>query len=244
MSHPHQYSDELINAYLDGELDKEDRKAFVESMRNNPELSHRICQLEKVRGMVQIAYHEFDPVDSPSSVKTRHWTSSGVGIAASILMVVGLFTGWFSHQYLGKDEGLIELAQTIQSHAPVADHEPWRVLLHVSSDDPYRINTVLNEAEAILQHYEAEQRIVNIQILANGKGLNVLRDDKSDFAQRIAKMQKRYKNLVFLACAKAIERVESEKGVQVKLLPHTQVVPSAVNQVLNRQKEGWTYIKI
>lgn len=116
--------------------------------------------------------------------------------------------------------------------------------MHVTSDDPYRLKALLDEAESVLQQYENKNQKVAIQILANSKGLNLLRDDKSPYAKRIADMNKRYKNIAFVACAKAIKRLETEHGLDVKLLPNTKIAPSAISEVLQRQKEGWTYIKI
>ncbi|MGD8926871.1 MAG: DsrE family protein, partial [Thioalkalispiraceae bacterium] len=119
-----------------------------------------------------------------------------------------------------------------------------KVLLHVTSDDRYRLNALLNETENVLKEYQHKQQKVAIQILANGKGLDFLRNDKSQFGKRIAELQSRYDNLVFTACAVAMARVKQETGKDVQLLPNTKVTPSALDEVLRRQKEGWTYIKI
>jgi len=237
------YSDEILNAYLDDELASEERKQLIEDMRVDNGLRQRVCRLEQVRNIVSMAYQDIpEPRHGQHIIKRRFASYSN--LAASILVVVGIIGGWFGHAYLQKDTGLVEMAESVQLNTPVDEARLWKVLLHVTSDDPYRLNVLLDETERVLREYRTKQQKVSIQILANGKGLNLLRNDTSPYGQRIAELQSNYDNLVFTACAKAMARVKQKTGKDVQLLPDTQVAPSALSEVLNRQKEGWTYIKI
>ena len=237
------YSDEILNAYLDNELATEERQRLIEDLRENDGLRQRVCKLEQVRNMVSIAYHDIPDPQHNMDTKQRG-LSSFAGIAAGILVVVGIVGGWFGHAYLQQQNSLVQLADRIQVNNPADPAKPWKVLLHVTSDDAFRLNAVLDEAEKILREYKAKQQKVSIQILANGKGLNLLRSDKSPYSKRIAELQSNYDNLIFMACAKAMARVKQRIGKDVKLLPDTHIAPSALSEALNRQKEGWTYIKI
>jgi intracellular sulfur oxidation DsrE/DsrF family protein len=238
------YSDEMLNAYLDNELASEERKRLIEDLRENDGLRQRVCKLEQVRNMISIAYHDIPAPKHTLDPKGRS-RSSFATIAASILVVVGIIGGWFGHAYLQqKNSGLVQLADSVQVNDPVEGVRPWKVLLHVTSDDEYRLNALLDETEKVLREYKARQQKVSVQILANGKGLNLLRDDKSPYGKRIAELQSNYDNLIFMACAKAMARVKQQTGKDVQLLPGIQVAPSALGEVLSKQKEGWTYIKI
>jgi len=238
------YSDEHLNAYLDNELAGEERTRLIEALRDNDDLRQRVCKLEQVRNMVSIAYHDLPEPQHKIETQSRRF-SSYASIAASVLVVFGLIGGWFGHAaYQQGDKSLVQLADNVLINKPVGTAKPWKVLLHVTSDDPYRLDSLLNETENILREYEGKQQKVAIQILANGKGLNMLRNDKSPYAKRIADMQSNYNNLVFMACAKAIARVQQTTGQAVPLLPNTKIAPSALSEALNRQREGWTYIKI
>jgi len=243
MSHgAYTYSDEMLNAYLDNELAGEERQRLIEDLRENDGLRQRVCRLEQVRNMVAIAYHDIPDPQHTLETKGRNF-SSFANIAASILILIGIVGGWFGHSYYQSEKSLVELADSVQVSNP-GNAQPWRVLLHVTSDDPYRLNILLNEAESILSEYKNKQQKVAIQILANGKGLNLLRNDKSPYSQRIAELQAKYDNIIFMACAQAMARVQQKTGKAVQLLPNTQVAPSAVSEVLKRQHEGWTYLKI
>jgi len=242
-NHPSHYSDEILNAYLDNELASEERQRLIEDIRDHEGLRQRVCNLEQIRNMISIAYHDLPEPQQRIETKPRRF-SPYVGIAASIMIVFGLIGGWFGHAYLQEDKTLLQLADSVQVNPPTDLSHPWRVLLHVTSDDPYRLNAMLTETETILREYRAKNQKVAIQILANGKGLNLLRNDKSPYAKRIAELQSNYDNLIFMACARAMARVQQKTGKAVPLLPNIRVAPSALSEALNRQREGWTYIKI
>jgi len=242
-NNPQDYTDEILNAYLDNELATEERRRLIEDIRDNDELRQRVCNLEQVHNMVAIAYHDLPEPQHNIEAKPRRLPSFAT-LAASILLVCGVVGGWFGHVYLQADKTLLQLADSIQINQPVGSTQPWRVLLHVTSDDPYRLNALLTETENILREYQGRQQKVSIQILANGKGLKLLRNDNSPYSKRLAELQSNYDNLVFMACAKAIARVQKRTGKVFSLLPNTRIAPSALSEVLNRQREGWTYIKI
>lgn len=243
MSHEaYTYSDEMLNAYLDNELAGEERQRLIEDLQENEGLRQRVCRLEQVRNMVSIAYHDIPEPQHHVTTKKRGYASMA-SIAAGILVVVGVLGGWFGHSYYQAEKSLVQLADSLQVNA-LNEAKPWRVLLHVTSDDSYRLNILLNEAESILKEYQDKQQKVAIQILANGKGLNLLRNDKTPYAKRIAELQSKYDNIIFMACAKAMARVQQKTGKQVELLPNTLIAPSAIGEVLTRQRDGWTYIKI
>ena len=238
-----EYSDEILNAYLDDELAGTEKKTLLDQLRADKELRQRVCQLEQVRNMVAIAYHDVTDEKQITHNKPRRFNKYAA-IAASLFVAIGAAMGWYAHQQMRPETGLLELASQVQHHPAVNEGEAWRVLMHVTSDDPYRLNALLNETESLLNEYAASKRKVSIQILANSKGLNMLRSDNNPYTKRIAELQAKYDNLIFTACARAMARIEQEKGEKMTLLPNTKVAPSALQEVLNKQRDGWTYIKI
>lgn len=236
------YSDEMLNAYLDHELSSDERKRIMHDLRSDKTLQERLCQFEQVRNMVSIAYHDLTDPQKPERRQT-HCFSARAAIASGIFILVGAMAGWTGHTYLQKDTSLVSLADQWQS-SRAGSEQPWRVLLHVTSYDPYRLNTMLDEAERILHEYESKPQKVMIQVLANGKGLNLLRSDKTSYGKRIAALQAKYDNLVFMACARAMARVKQKTGKTVSLLPNIQITPAAIGEVLKKQRDGWTYIRI
>ena len=80
-----------------------------------------------------------------------------------------------------------------------------------------------------------------MEIVANEGGLNLLRSDTTPYAQRIRQLAE--KDVLFFACSKAIERLE-ERGINVRLVPEAKTRYSALDRVVLRMQQGWTYEKI
>lgn len=235
------YSDEFLNAYLDGELDDQEKLHLIEELRYNQEVSKRVCVLQKTRSMVQLAYENV-----PQPEHQREQRSAGLRnrlnltIAASLLLLAGAASGWLAHLQLAPGNRLLELAQSSQDIL----QDGSRIMLHVTTTDPRRVTIVLDETEALLRQAAASAEPLEIEVLANGEGLDFLRTDTSQVAQRIQQLQQRYTNLSFLACSQTIAQLKLQKGIEVSLLPQTRIIPSALGEVIRRQRQGWTYIKI
>lgn len=241
------FSDEFLNAFVDGELDGAEKTRLLEALCHDESLNARVCELQKVHELLQHAY-ECPPAPPVSQAKNGNYGSRrfGTGIAAGIMLVVGAMLGWGLHGYqTPQKSGLLDIAQSMQINPATAGGDnTWRVVLHITTADPYRLKTVLDEAESLLQGPLPHQNTIEVEILANGHGLNLLRTDTSAFAARIQALQARYDNQAFKACQKAINRVQREQHIEVKLLPAAQVVPTAIGEVIQRQQQGWAYIQI
>jgi intracellular sulfur oxidation DsrE/DsrF family protein len=85
-------------------------------------------------------------------------------------------------------------------------------------------------------------RPIAIEVLANSGGLDVLRADASAAAARLETLHKQYPNLTLVACGQTIERLR-EKGIAVHLVPDATVATSALDEVVRRIHEGWTYVR-
>lgn len=235
-------SDETLNASIDGQLDRKDQARLMERLRNDPALAQRGCQLQKAHELVRLAYQSEQPHESPrpAPAARRPWRT---GLVASLLIGFGMVLGLLGGTYYSQQpSSLLELASTV--HTPDAGDKPlWRVLLHVSTHDPYRFRILLEETEKLLESSRKEHQAVEVQILANGEGLELVRNSNTPHARRLRALQDRYSNLVVSACNEALTRLR-QKGVDIELLPQTRVVSSALDEILHRQKQGWTYIRI
>jgi intracellular sulfur oxidation DsrE/DsrF family protein len=118
--------------------------------------------------------------------------------------------------------------------------EAHSYLLHVASGDPRDMAAALQRAEFLLAS-APEDGPRHVEIVANEQGLNLLRSDVTQFASEISLLQAN--DVVFYACSKTIQRLE-ENGVEVRLVPHTIADYTALDRVVMRMQEGWTYEKI
>ena len=237
------FSDEYLNAYLDNQLTADERAHLLETLRQDGELSARVCKLQKVKEMVQLAYHNFDA--ERCILQAPRQRPMWPAIAASFLLAMGVLTGWFANNQFGNEPRLLDLAKAAQtSNTMAAAQEEWRIVLHVDSSDPDRFNVMLDETEQLLQTSAQQQHKVRVEILTNGGGLMLVEQSDATYTQRLQSLSKQYDNLGLLVCQRALDNLKAEKGVQLDLVPEARVVDSAMNQVIKRQQEGWAYIRI
>jgi intracellular sulfur oxidation DsrE/DsrF family protein len=116
-------------------------------------------------------------------------------------------------------------------------------LLHIDSGSPQKMLDVLDQAERYLNQAEAQGRALQLEVVANSHGLNLLRAGYSPYSERIAQMRQRHANLQFIACSQSVARFTSE-GQRVVLLPAATTAPTAVGEIVSRLQQGWTYVRI
>src|ERR1700748_1034435 len=74
-----------------------------------------------------------------------------------------------------------------------ADGKTHHIAIQIDQNDPQVMNLVLNNATNVVEHYRAKNEDVDVEIVAYGPGLHMLRTDSSPVQDRI----KRLKDTVF-----------------------------------------------
>ena len=237
-------SDEFLNAFVDDQLDGDEKSQAFDAIEHDDVLKERVCELRGMKERMRHAY-EHPPIRSGSAVEgVRVRASHLQALAACLLLCIGAASGWFAHTWTGIEgdrEMTTRLLQSVQRKD--VGTESQKFIVHVSSSNPVRLKTALDETESLLDSYRRSGRKLQVEIVANGGGVDLLRTDVSPYAKRIGLMQKEYPNLDFMACGQTIKKLQ-EKGVDVKLLPHTGVASSAMDQITLRLKQDWVYIKV
>lgn len=238
------FSDEHLNAYLDNQLDAEERSLLLDELRRDQELAARVCKLQKVQDMVQLAYHNVASEQHASQPGHRWQLYFAQAASALLILGLGLSIGWFSHDTFKRPTSLFELAQSAQVATEPQPDDELKLMLHVNSDDPGRLKTVLEEAEYLLRTSRSKQRKLRIEIMANGEGLKLLQQGNTPYVHKVQSLSRDYQNVRFMACRIALNRYQEETGMTLQLLPNVDVIPSAMQEALLRQREGWTYLRI
>lgn len=247
MTNNNDISNELLNAYLDNELDSEERGEIMAALEKDPALAGRLCELRNTKELTQFAY------SIPPSVRHKgtQWKYGKqfmtMAMAATLFLAVGSLVGWFAHDRLGVNsimqagEGQI-IFDSSQASLPV-DVEQKKVILHIDTAEPDRLTAALDSAEDLLITSAANGNQLDLEIIANARGLDLLRVGTTPFAERITELTEKYDNLSILACSRAIKRLE-DLGIKVKLVPEAGIAPSALDQIVDRLRQGWVYIKV
>mgnify|MGYP001820107558 FL=1 len=247
MKNKHEISNELLNAYLDNELDSDERGEIMAALENDKALSRRLCELRNIKELTQFAYNIPPARESTSTAWKYGRQYAALAVAATLFLAVGSLVGWFAHERLGVSLAGITGQQQINSASSLSslplEAEKKKVILHVDTAETEKLKAALDSAEDLLTTSAANGNPLELEIIANSKGLNLLRVDTTHYAERIRELSNKYDNLSILACNRAIQRLQ-EQGVKVKLVPEAGIAPSALEQIVHRLKQGWVYIKV
>lgn len=230
-------SDEYLNAFIDGQLSEADQSRVFGLIKEDDSLKARVCELRDLKELVR---HGYRLPAQPNSTCRGRLTLFGQAVAAVLLLAVGAAGGWVAHAFGGPGD-LNRLIQNVQRDTDVAD--PSQFIVQVGSSDPVRLKNALDETENLLESSRRNGRSLQVEIIANGSGVDLLRADTSPFAQRIGAMKKEYPNLDFLACGQTLKKLR-EAGIDVQLLPNTGVATSAADQITRRLKQKWAYLRV
>jgi intracellular sulfur oxidation DsrE/DsrF family protein len=137
------------------------------------------------------------------------------------------------------------LSFAVAASAFAAEGKSHRVAFHVDQNDPEVMNQTLNNVGNVIDYYRARNEEVDVDIVAYGPGLNMLRADTSPVVERI----KRLKDMVFpgkiqfSACNITKTAMEKREGHAVAIVPEATVVPSGVVHLMELQEQGFSYVR-
>ena len=238
-------SDETLNAFIDGELDVAESEALLVRIREDKDVAQRVCTLRSLQSMVRLAYIEPPVADKRKSRIAPHRQLMQRCAFGCLVLLAGLSGGWALRGL--EPQVVAALPATVASGyrvvSLVREADPNRVMLHLDSAAPAKMQAVLDQAERLLDEAEQQGRAMQLEVIANSRGLNLLRADHSPYAERMARMKQRHANLHWVACGQTIARLRND-GEQVSLLPDTQTTPTAINEIVTRLQQGWTYVRV
>ncbi len=137
------------------------------------------------------------------------------------------------------------LSIAIINSASAADTKTHHVAIQIDQNDPQIMNLVLNNATNVIEYYRDKQEDVNIDVVAFGPGLHMLRADTSPVQDRI----KRLKDMAFpgkirfSACDNTRKGMEKAEGHPIPIVPEATVVPSGVVHLMELEEQGWSYVR-
>ena len=138
------------------------------------------------------------------------------------------------------------VAQSKQSAASPTvpgEKKPHRLILQVNTNEPAVMNLALNNAANAEQHYKRIGEQVQIEIVAFGPGLNMLRDDTSPVKERIKSLAETSRSISFSACDNTRANMSRVEQKEIPLISQATVVSSGVVRVLELQEQGWSYVR-
>jgi intracellular sulfur oxidation DsrE/DsrF family protein len=126
-----------------------------------------------------------------------------------------------------------------------ADSPKHRIVIHVDQNDPEVMNLALNNAKNVIDAYRAKNEDVNIEVVAYGPGLHMLRDDTSPVKDRIKEISELSfpSNITFSACNNTKQGMEKREGHPITIIPQAHLVPAGVVRIMELEEQGYSYVK-
>ena len=125
--------------------------------------------------------------------------------------------------------------------------KPHRIIIQVDQNDPAVMNLALNNAQNVMRYYRDKHEDVDVEIVAYGPGLNMLRDDTSPVKELIAHIASAEatfpSKIVFSACNNTLQGMQKREGRKITIIPQAGIVPSGAVRIMQLEEQGWSYIR-
>ena len=248
MKEQNQYSDEHISAYIDGELDNDERARLLFDEQQDPELAKRISETRALKEKVQLAYSDIShKITSTVSFNCADFVSKNrslvAGIGILIITATLLIPTIKNHHDISLAKNLIKTTEAISAdkiNSTVGDSK--QVVINLSQYQPENFDNTINHIETLLIQHENDESF-SVEIVANKNGLKALDTKTSTHAERISLLAKRYESLDIIACVKSMTDL-ANSGNPIKLMKEIALSPSAAEQVAKRMSDGWMFLKL
>ena len=116
-----------------------------------------------------------------------------------------------------------------------AQAKPAKIVFDITSKDTLAHQTVVRHIKGMSEAYPEAL----LEVVVYGGALPMLMTEKSTEAKKIQELAKN-KNISFKACEGTMKRYSV---TQNQLLPGVSTVPDAIMEIVQKQGEGWGYIK-
>jgi len=226
------WDDLTLTAYIDGELDAAAQAAVLSEMEHDTDLRDRVCRLRRTKDWVRAGFGSaMPPSKRQLSTRGAPWLRLRSGLAAAVLaLAFGLGGGLLGYACAEYGDG--HLARQT---------DPNKIVLHIDDANPAHFKHLLDYTEAFLRKHRKDG--AQVEVVANAGGLNLLRADVSPYARRVQRLSETYSNVRFIACMNAIRNLR-KAGVNPVLIDTVQSGETAIDHIVKRLRQGWTYQKI
>ena len=243
MSGERKVSDEMLGAFVDGQLGGEEWAGIAREMEGDEVLREEVCRLRATKELLRHAY-----AAPPAGRRPRGKRGQAGWLALVATGVFFALAGWFGNAHWNRPPPLDAASAYALSGDWHSLRSDWgslqegKVLVHVSSGDREALSGALDEVADLLRDAAAGGRRLELEIVANGPGLDLFRADDPAFAGRLSALRRDFPGLGLVACGQTLERRRAA-GRPVELVDGTAVAPSALHEVVERLRAGWIYVR-
>jgi intracellular sulfur oxidation DsrE/DsrF family protein len=113
-----------------------------------------------------------------------------------------------------------------------------QVVFQITSGEPDVQLSMLGQLHNLLQQAAVTQTRIGVEVVVHGHAWNLLLIDGNPLSEKVQSLQERA--VKFLICRNTLNGRQLQPS---QLLPLTEIVPAGIFHLIQRQQEGWAYIK-
>ncbi|MFN4313963.1 MAG: DsrE family protein [Chitinophagaceae bacterium] len=117
-----------------------------------------------------------------------------------------------------------------------SDQIKHRIVMHMSSSDTLVWKGLMNNIKHLREGWG---ETVAIEVVVHGPGIAMLMKEKTTQRQKIGAFTK--EGIVFVACENTLRERKIDKA---SIIPEAGFVPMGVGEIVMKQEQGWSYIKV
>jgi intracellular sulfur oxidation DsrE/DsrF family protein len=229
--------DQMLDSFVDGELDAAGSQTVIQAMHRDPVIRERVYRLRRAKDLMMLGFgHEQLPAaENSAPAKVRRITSSRL-VASFVVLIISIASTFFGYE-LGSHSAI----KGVHSVLSVAEMRPHRVILHIDESNPVYFSKALAYATDYIRAHEAQGG--EVAVIANAGGIDLMRPDATPFKQQMLEIMHDYQNIHFIACAAAIRELH-KKGISPVFFDNVDTRKPAMDQIIEHVQDGWTYIKV
>ena len=248
---PLPFSQEILNAFVDGEIEAEERDRIIEMESSNEDVANAICELRRLKELVKAA-KESETVKQMSLpiIKKRNHKIKYVLASIVIMFVISISV----IQNNNKIDGLYSSGLTFSSESTyrnsgslltaARNNKKMNLVLHLKSSQPKQAEELINLIESVLDASTELSNYLQVEVIVSGQGFHLLQNNPSAYSKKINFISKEYRNVTFIACGKTLRNLQNKNNKKIQLIEDAMLVSSGPLWVEQRQKKGWAYILI
>ncbi len=137
------------------------------------------------------------------------------------------------------------MALVTANGASAESAKPHRIVIQVDQNNPDVMNLALNNARNVLDYYRDKHEDVDVEVVAYGPGLHMLREDTSPVKDRIKELAEVSfpSNIIFSACNNTKQGMEKHEGHPITIIPQARIVPAGVVRIMELEEQGYSYVR-
>lgn len=117
-----------------------------------------------------------------------------------------------------------------------AKPQPYRVAFDLTSRDTLEQKAVLRW----IREVKTSAPNAEIEVVMYAKGFELVMPERSGYVSEVKEAMAK-SNVTFKVCAMALKNNSVDKS---QLLPQVQIVPDGIRELVEKQQQGWGYIKV